>query len=229
MKRIPSISLLLIFLVVIFGTVVYIETPTPEWDNSAEALLISSGPGAMHVDYNYIPDVRIWGSGDIVWVEYIKGGERNVYAGQLSRQELQAVVASLIDAGIFSRFLHSDETCPYPGYDNEIKVDLRRNDVVYSSRQGDQRLCELAVFLAHGAGAVGSPYHPQRGSLYVFLLDEIPGAASTEAEYYWPEDFSFDLQEIYKGSRERLIIGEELDYAWQIVNSYCPAVVISRE
>jgi hypothetical protein len=218
----------LTIVVILTCVVLFHGIPIPIWDDSPESLFIYTAPGAAYTDYSYIPDIQIWGTGEIVWVEYSESGQRSVFAGKLSQEELRAAVDKIIDSGILSSNDSSKDYCPYPGIDNELHIELAFDGTVQTLRVADPSICELSLFLSDGAGAKGTLYRPQKGTLYAFPLEETSIPVDTEASFVWPEEYPFTLQEVSKqGFIE--IQGNVLEYAWNVVNSSWDPVIMSKQ
>jgi hypothetical protein len=227
MKKIIGWLLILAVVFVFACFLLFVGIPVPMWDSSPEALIITTEPGDTYIDYGYIPDLQVWGNGDVVWVEYSESGQRSVFSGSLSGDQLRAVLVELIDSGILGVSYTSEDYCQYPGIDNVLHIELILDRTRQILRRADSKVCELSLFLSHGAGAEGTLYRPESGILYAFPLGETSIPMDTAADSKWPEEFAFDLQEVAaKGSIE--VNGEALAYAWNIMNSSWNPVIISR-
>ena len=55
---------------------------------------------------------------------------------------------------------------------------------------------------------------------YAYPVEETGLPADTEASYVWPDQkFGYSLEELYPQNNGRNISGEEIRFAWEIVNS----------
>jgi hypothetical protein len=162
----------------------------------------------MHIDFNYIPDVQVRGDGRIVWVERRPGGGRRVLQRRLTEEELLLTFQRAIEARAFDPLGTASPApggCPYSGADNEIVFRLLRAAAVEEIRSSSRAICGLALFLASGAGAAGSPYEPQLGLLYPIPVEETGLPIASTAWTAWPEDLLLlDLRAAYeqRGSYE---------------------------
>lgn len=81
-------------------------TPIPvDWDRRPEALVIEAdvlgGPLTTAGAQDRVPDVRVWGDGRIVWVEYDAQGQPTLWEGRLSEEELANLFRFIIEEGFF--------------------------------------------------------------------------------------------------------------------------------
>jgi hypothetical protein len=226
--------LLVSFFITILALVpyLYLIDPGPTWDHSSEKVIIHTSPGAMHIDYNYIPDLQIWGNGRIVWVEHREDGSRVVKEGFLSEEELKSILIEAIDTGIFKPFRHflrKQGQCQYPGMDNEFRINLTRERAVEPIRIAEHQLCQFVFSLSEGAGIDGTLFQPNLGWLHVLPIEKTDMSVNTNAVDSWPDStFPFDLQMAYEEGGLVEISGKVLELSWSIVNSSRFPVVLSR-
>ena len=163
------------------------------------------------VDYNYIPDVQIWGDGYIVWVEHLSDGSRKVFEGYLSQQEMTTLVQKLIGLDFFKRSRKSKD---YAG--TYITVSLI--DAFHSEwlDPDNKQLYDIAIYLQSGAETTGKELIPTVGTLFVIPIEN----DTTKANYYWPDDkFGYSLDTLIDKSDGKEISGDELKFAWEVINS----------
>lgn len=213
------IAILVILLLTGISSIVYHEfiwQPEAIWDESSEKIIIESDPGCMHIDTNYIPAVRIWGDGHIVWVEYNAKGERTVWEGYLTQSEMRQLLDQIIKMDYFRFWFVDNEYCA----GNFTTVELS----TISSRKGvtpeNTQFTEFYDFLTTGAGVIGEKFVPTQGVLYAYPVEETGLPADTEASYVWPDQkFGYSLEELYPQNNGRNISGEQIRFAWDVVNS----------
>jgi hypothetical protein len=200
------------------------RSPRPEWDRSPQTLVLSEGPYMLaEIDYNYIPKYQIWGDGYIVWVEYDENKNRTVFQGYLPEKEMAQLVTRVVDEYFsIARRLSSKEGFPY----NSIEIALLDGSYSEMISPDDKDLFEVIQFMGNGAGVQGTEFTPTIGELLVAPADEA-GYKNIEASFSWPdENFGYNLEEV---SEQRSIDGEELRFAWEIVNTPNPIVESSGE
>lgn len=192
------------------------------WDTSPTARIIryyspytTAGLAGAYNRAYYIPEAQVWGDGRIIWVSY-KGSERRVLAGQLTTDQMEALLQRIAEAGFFAwqdeyYTLGGNSTPPMRlavsllGQSKEVQEHGGAPEVYY----------ELAEWLSNGAGASGSEYTPRQGYLTASCWPDIETiTAATE----WPAAASgFTLDQIGNG---RYIENEVLAFAWQVVNQH---------
>jgi len=228
MKLFKKVIVTIAFIFFTGCLIFYFGIPAPIWDHSPEKLVIFTSPGVMHINIGYFPDVKIWGNGDIVWSEYSDNGQRNVYTGHLSQQEIRYILDRFIKSGVFNPFYKSESYCQYLGQDNWLEIKLRFDSAGFGLGRGNSRVCELTHFLSEGAGAVGTLYRPQKGWLHVLSLEDTDIPIDTKPNYEWPEKFLLDLNEVRYPKRDIEISGDVLEFAWEVVNSVRDPVILSK-
>jgi hypothetical protein len=230
MKRVLGVTIGLVALAMLAGALYLFIPPKveAEWDTSPDTRVIVVGY-LGEVDYNYIPDAQVWGDGHIIWVEHDTHDNRQVLEGYLSKGEMTKLINQLIDAGFFRgcrRF-----NWRFPGFGEYVGVSLSNvhHQVVIDpiSEYDNKQVLELVDLLKSGAGAKGTAFVPTAGTLLAYPLETTDFPQDAEASYQWPDDeFGYGLEEVYtnKPHNERRITGEELKFAWRIVNSPAPLV-----
>jgi hypothetical protein len=222
---------LIVILLAIFAYLYFVD-PDPTWDQSSQTVIINTSPWAMHIDYNYIPDVQVWGNGRIIWVEHQGDGSRQVKEGRLSESQIRSLLVEAIDIGIFKPFgfLWSKKgECPYSGVDNELNINLTHEQASEEwIRTASPPLCRWISFLSTGAGADGSLYQPDHGWLHAVPIGETGVPVDAPVVDSWPDEaLPFDLQTVYEEG-EVEISGEVLKLSWSIVNSSRNPIVLYR-
>ena len=206
---------------VVLGAYVFqaFKSPKPEWEKSSETIVLSEGPYMLaEVDYNYIPKYRIWGDGYIVWVKYDENGNRMVFHGYLTQEEMARLVTRVVDEYFdVGRRLTNTDGFPYKS------IEIKLLDGSYSEMisPDDKALYEEIQFLGTGAGVKGTEFTPTTGRLIVVPL-ETTTYKNAQADYVWPDEhFGYNLGEVPK---ETNIAGQELLFAWDVVNTSNPIV-----
>ncbi|MBL8045498.1 MAG: hypothetical protein JNL09_03100 [Anaerolineales bacterium] len=192
--------------------------PALEWDTSPEAVVIEAyvvgGMVPSNFYENYIPEVRVFGDGRIVWVEW-QSGSRTVLEGQLTEAELRAVLEEFSSAGFFGweNFYEPDSMI----YDAGTAY-LRVNLLSISKSVGEYvegapaQYDVLWARVANGADATSTPFVPENGYLTATPLN---GTGFT-ATHTWPEEATgLKLSEVTAG---QYVQGEALATAWAIIN-----------
>ena len=230
MRRI-SVLLTVILISVYLGSR-FLTSPQPSWDHSPETRIIYTAPGAMHIDFNYIPDVQIWGNGTIIWVERIPNQGRRVLQGQLSEAQLADIVQTAIEAGFFNPLKKSRNTgraCAYSGVDNELNIQLKSTQGRQMFRISNDAFCILAQFLSAGADVDGELYSPTIGILYPIPLDMTDFPGDTIADQEWsPAELTFDFEEAYDAQGRFVIKGTAVKMVWDFVNQ-SPSPVVAYQ
>jgi hypothetical protein len=216
-----KIALLSGFITLTFACCIFqvLRSPKPEWDQSPETIVLSEGPYVLaEIDYNYIPKYRIWGDGYIVWVEYDGNKNRTVFHGYLTKEEMTRLVTRVVDKYFdVRRKLRTSEGFPY----NSIEINLLDGRYSEMIPPDDKELYEEIQFLGNGAGVTGTEFTPSVGELLVVPVEETE-YKKVQASFSWPDEkFGYNLGEIPK---EMDIDGEELLFAWEIVNAPNPIV-----
>ena len=221
----------IIILLLIASCLIYLSFPPrleTKWNRSLDEKIVVLG-FTGEVDYNYIPDVQIWGDGHIIWVQHRFDGSRRVLEGYLSEREITNILMSIIDAGFFDEYSRFDWDVNAGHYLGVGLSNLYYRDTIDSFGGDDnQRILDLVNFLKDGAGVSGDLFLPEKATLLVFPIEETEYHNDTKANYKWPtENFGYGLEAVYKNRQhgEIFITGEELEFAWEIVNSPKPLVV----
>jgi hypothetical protein len=229
MRRVLIIVCAVILLLVIAG-LLYVFLPPrlrAEWDTSPEVSIIKVGY-VGEVDYNYIPAAQVWGDGHIIWVEYDSKGNRRVLEGSLSKDELAQLIDKLIDADFFKGYRRFDWRLLSGEY-----LSLRLSNVWHqvaidpTGGYSNSAVLDLVEFLKSGAGTTGTDLIPVQGILHAYPLEQVSLPNDLEASYQWPDErFGYGLESVYlkKPHNEIPIAGEELAFAWEVVNSPSPLV-----
>jgi hypothetical protein len=216
--RVYVIAGILLATAVLFIT--FFWSPAVEWDTSPHNRVITIGEVFTEVDYNYIPDVQIWGDGYIVWVEGSPGYKRRVLEGRLSSQELTLLFHKLIELDFFKVFRKGKDNAGV--YITAILIGGSHSEWLNPE---DKEIYEFATYLREGAGANGTELIPTTGTLFAIPIEKTWLPADTNANYHWPEDkFNRGLEFFANESNGTAITGEELEFAWEVVNSPLPIV-----
>lgn len=197
-------------------------SPQPKWEVSANVRVLSIEWMADQ-DLNYIPSVQVWGNGQIQWVEKDEVGNRRVLRGQLTQVQLRAIIDRLIQAGWFQnvkRLTDKDYALDY------LTVHLEQVTRSRYADPEDKASFEVIQFLRKGAGAIGSEFTPECGSLVLIPIEETSYAGKEVSYEKWPlELYGLDI-ESYRNlsTKEKVVTGPQLYFAWNIVNSPHPFV-----
>jgi hypothetical protein len=201
--------------------------PALEWDTSPDAVVIEAyvvgGMVPMNYHQNYIPEVRVFGDGRIVWVEW-QSGSRTVLEGQLTEAELRAVLEKFSSAGFFGweNFYEPDGVI-YDAPTSTLRVNLLSTSKSVSEyvEGAPAQYDGLWARVAHGAGAIGAEFMPENGYLFATLIN----GTNMFITHSWPDEATgLTLSEVTAG---RYVQGEALAAAWRIINENQYAVVES--
>lgn len=190
----------------------YAWIPTPKWDKSPQSLVIWIGDY-----YNYKPiDVQIWGDGYILWGEYLPNGNRKVYEGYLTEQEMTLLIQNLIDFGFFKRYQESKD---HDGTTIEVSlIDASRSEWVDPE---NEQFYNFVSYLNTGAGVIGKEVIPITGTLFVTPIERTSLPKDTKANFFWQDkNFGYSLDTVDMHDKE--ISGDELKFAWNVINSPRP-------
>jgi len=205
------------------GKLLSLPSAVPAWSSdSGEPVVQLYSPhttaglaGAYDKRY-YIPEVRIWPDGRIIWVEW-EGHAREVLEGHLTEEEREALLERIISVGFFE-WEHNYYTLGgnsiSPMY---LLVNLAdRSKEVREHGGAPDAYYELEEFLQSGAGAEGHDFLPTRGYVTLEKLNRGVGGAP------WPSDTDLSPKEIGEG---RYVEGEALRFVWEQVNQHPTAPV----
>ena len=223
MKRQILIALIVIAILALVFVGVYLMPPQASWDTSPETLIIAVKYYG-EVDYNYIPFAQIWGNGHVIWVEHTSTGTRQVLEGYLSHEVMTDLVYKIIDLGFFNGYRIPNIDL-FTGDYLEVNLSGARHEGEIDAK--NKALSEVVGFLRSGAGVKGTEFLPTSARLLAYPVEEVGIPASTIAHYQWPsEKYGHDLESVYthKPYNEINIYGDELVFAWEIVNSSNPVV-----
>jgi len=201
--------------------------PALEWDESPENIVIEAyivgGMTPTNYHQNYIPEVRVFGGGRIVWVEW-NNAQRTVLEGHLTKDEVRAVLEEFSSAGFFGwENFYEPEGIIYDAPTSTLRVNLLSISKSVSEyvEGAPAQYDVLWARVASGAGAVGAPYQPTTGYLVATPLNGT-GMIITHS---WPDEATgLTLSEVTAG---RYVQGEALTAAWRIINENQYAVVES--
>jgi hypothetical protein len=168
----------------------------------------------------YIPEVRIWPEGRIIWVAW-EGHSRRVLEGQLTKEERKAVLERIVSAGFFEwedNYYTLGGNSISPMY---LLVNLAdRSKEIREHGGAPDAYYELEEFLQSGAGTEGHDYVPTRGYVTLKKLNRDLGGTP------WPSDTELTPEEIGEG---RCVEGEALHFVWEQVNEHPTAPVYVKQ
>ena len=221
-KRRAVLTLLFCLLATVGVLLFAFMPPNAQWDTTSSTRIIAVGYGGER-DYNYIDPVQIWGDGRIIWVKYDPAGKRQVLEGHVSQSALKQLIDQLNSMGFFNGYRFPSLEVVMGEY---LEVDLLSAHHRVKIDKYDA-INQMIDFLKSGAGAEGKDFAPTSGWLLAYPVAEVGLPSSTSAKYTWPDaEFGYNLQAVYSHQphNQRLIAGQELRNAWDIVNSRTPLV-----
>jgi len=192
------------------------ESPGVAWDTDPRALIVrfyspytTAGLAGAFDDRYYVPEVQIWGDGRIIWVTQ-EGSGRRILEGQLSREEMTALLGRFVEAGFFT---WEDEYYTPGGHSMppmHLMVTMADRSKEMSEHGGaPDAYYELEELLRSGAGVEGHRYVPSRGYLTVEPLSVDLGGSE------WRHGADVTPDEVGEGT---YIEGETLAFAWELIN-----------
>lgn len=190
----------------------------PEWDHNAETRVITvtrgGGLEAPVSTYNRIPQAVVWGDGRNVWQTRGDDGERLVWQGQLSEEEMTAVLQTFVDKRFFCMDTHyAPKAEVFDGTSTSLTVSLveKRYSVGEYVSGAPREFYELGNLAAGGAAAKSEPYVPSLGFLEAYQLSTPPD----DGLPVWDESTGLVLADAADGV---WLEGAALIQAWEIVN-----------
>jgi hypothetical protein len=189
------------------------------WNPDPAAVIISAsfccGFVPEVVRLNYLADATVWGNGRIIWTEYA-GQERQVWQGQLSPEQLRALLSQAQQAGFFNwEDRYADNTVA-DAAEKCLSIRLldQSKQVCEYFKGAPEAFHQLYALVTAGAGANGAPYLPQRA--YLTALPLPGGGSGFVADEQWSaQTMGFSLSQATAG---RWVEGPALQSAWQRVN-----------
>lgn len=190
--------------------------PDIDWDRDPSAVVLqfysphtTAGLSGAYDERYYVPEVRIWGDGRIVWVTR-EGTERRILEGQLTEAQMEALMRRIVDAGFFEW----EDSYYTPGGHSMPRMYLQvnldgRSKEVQEHGGAPEAYYELEALLLSGAGAEGQAYVPAWGYLTVRPLARDSGGAG------WPVGTTVTPDVVGEG---RYVEGEALAFAWETLN-----------
>jgi hypothetical protein len=167
---------------------------------------------------NTLPDGQVWGDGRILWVESASDGTRRVLQGTLTTGELEALLASIVEAGFFGwEDLYGDfGITDQPTQCLLVHLNAASKSVCEYYQGAPEHYDALYLQVAAGAGAAGVDYVPERAYLKVYL-QEFHYPPDRDKVAVWPaETLGVSLAAQTQGV---WVEGEALALAWRIVNA----------
>lgn len=193
--------------------------PDLQWDESAETVVVrtqvSGGLIPQAAAMNELPMGLVFGDGRIVWTTFDDSSNRQVWQGQLSREQMAALLQEFADKGFFrmDSFYQPDGQV-YDAGTTSLYVNLLSGETGVSEYyEGAPRAFhQLVTLVSSGAGAEGTPYIPQQGFLTAVPL----GTAPEPSLPVWDaEVLGLDLGQASGGM---WVEGPALLRAWELVN-----------
>jgi len=191
--------------------------PRPEvlWDTSPDAVIVAADTccGMMY-DPNGVTDLRLWGDGRVIWVEYDSHGGRRVLTATLTPDDMSQKLKAIVDSGFFGWKDYYEP--PYQIYDAPstcVNVYLASTSKSVCTLMGDPPNAFYGLSSQVIEGQSGSLYLPETGFLQATPMS---GVSVNTPILQWPRDsLGMSLRDAAVG---QWIEGEALELAWQIVN-----------
>lgn len=192
------------------------------WDTSPETVVIKATNccGFVPAVYlqNSVPDAIIWGDGRYLWTLYNDSGERTIYEGRLSPEQMAAFLERMAAAGFFG----------WQDLYEEVGVaDVPPQCIEVNLLSGSKTVCEiyqgapeafkgLYAALQAGEGLAADEFMPTRAYLISLPLD-LGGAQPGQLNLVWDAaSLGFALSEAEAG--RWIEAGPAIEAAWQAVN-----------
>lgn len=199
-----------------------LELPELAWDPSPDAVLASATYCCGFVPSLYVlndlPQAQVWGDGRIVWTTSDDEGQRSVFQGQLTSQDISLVLAQAAQAGFFNwKDLYEDPMVA-DASPQCLKIQLvdRTKQVCEYVRGAPAAFHTLYDRFAAGLGATGRPYAPERAFVIAHpIVFEVPPDPS-QITLDWPTAEAGTSLDALTGGQ--WIEGKALQLAWDVVN-----------
>ncbi len=193
--------------------------PELEWDESPQALIVRATVGGGLIPQaaavNDLPRGQVWGDGRVVWTTFNDRGERQVWQGQLSRDELAALLEEFAGKGFWRLDdFYEPRTQVFDSATTSLTVNLlSESKTVSEYHEGaPAAFGELVRLLSSGAGAEASPYTPASGFLTAIPM---PAFNDDPVPDWDAAALGVDLAQAGGGLT---VEGPALLWAWQLVN-----------
>ena len=175
---------------------------------------------------NRIPDAQVWGDGRIIWQTFNEDNVRQVWEGQLSEDDMAALLQTFADKGFWRlKEYYEPKVEVFDSSSTSLRVNLlAENKRVSEYHSGaPQQFHELVGLVTSGAGTTGQPYVPQTGMIAVYLLESADYLTDMEVPVWDAEKATTTLADLLDGRIE----GPALVQAWAVVNQqyWSPIVV----
>jgi len=199
--------------------------PYPEikWDTRPEALIVRGTQCCGYVSgtfiQNYIPDVKIWGDGRIIWTQYSftqNTSRRRVLEAHLTPEQMTELLQRAVNDGFFGwkdEYIEPD-AYDYPYQCLSIGLASMSKMVCEYAEGAPQAYHTLYDYLADGIGMRGTDFGPTQGYLDTTLPNY--GNQPSTPTPWLTDSLGFSLSEATDG---KWIEGEALALAWRAVNA----------
>ena len=199
--------------------------PTVAWNTDPDVVVLRAKLCcAFMSNYsldNTLAEAVIWGDGRIIWTEWPDDFSwRRVLTGQLTLDQLRALLQQYVEAGFFDWDEHYSPDMPMS--------DLAEQCVQVSLTSATHQVCEyergapadfhrLYDIATSGAGATGADYVPTKGNVIIYPEASFWHVPKPEDAVVWPaEALGVSLSD----HANVLLEGEALALAWQVVNNH---------
>lgn len=192
------------------------------WDPDPEALVIQvfaggSGSAPTTALVNELFAAQVWGDGRIIWAAWTDEFQRQVWQGQLSEAEMDALLQTVADKGFLRmKARYAPRETVMDGSTTRISVHLLESSQEvgeYVSGAPDE-FHELVELHTSGAGVEGTPYLPQSGQLTAREIETEAWMQQTALPLWDAAALGVDLQE----AAGIWLEGDALLHAWEAVN-----------
>jgi hypothetical protein len=198
--------------------------PEVDWDHSPDSPVITvtncCGFVPDMVVRNYIPEAVLYGDGRVVWSIQDEQGRRHVLQGQLSEEQVDALLAGVIEAGFFTWDEHyTDPMAPtdLPSKCVSVNANGQSHQVCEYFQGAPEAFHAFYAEMTSGAGTEGEAYIPTEGFLTAHPTPN-PDRPLEEGEFSeWNAELAgLSLEEVVAG---QWVEGDALLRAWDLVNA----------
>ncbi len=194
-------------------------SPGPKLEYQADPAVLVIGTDSLTIPVplpgemcNYIPDLRVWGDGRVVY-SHFQDGKRVVQAGSLDAAQIHSLLQTLAEAGFFRN--NTPNQANPAGIYFSLVVNLKSGLYHYTWNFPPDI---YSVLSSRVAGLDVPEYTPDRA-----LLVSTPCSSAycprVDALPEWPDRFGFLLADAEHGG---WISGDALSFVWQAVNTTFP-------
>jgi hypothetical protein len=169
-------------------------------------------------DCNYIPNLRIWGDGKVVYADF-SGGNRRVLTGTISKDKIIEILKLLDKYGFFNSPQEEQSPSNITGYGILVNVN-GHSFHSFSSEKNETYDTILSLIDVNSL----IDFIPEKGFL---VVGPYRGFSSIDTIPEWTSNISFSLSELV--GTGRWINGSIAEYVWNTINEQSEPLTGMRE